>query len=274
MVTQPLSLPSFPPDGPWDAYVSIIIWIPLILRILLLVVPFRRAIGKLAPHTGWVFKQIRELPVKGFGLLAVNELLAMLFPPLIVLGIRLIFDPIGWQEWSEVTNLASVVLLLLLFFWIFLDLFRIARIRRMLKAVEKYDVNKLRKVADTGLKVRKWLKKFSSKDETKPDRSDTEIVKSSGKRALTTSMAIWAGRAFKARKLTPAGLVSSVAFGVAIEAARGGAEKISDLVDKKMQDEFDKIAKISTNTLIVLFIRDLLMGLAPLVALWLLPKIL
>ena len=122
--------------------------------------------------------------------------------------------------------------------------------------------------------MRKWLKKFSSKDETKPDRSDTEIVKSSGKRALTTSMAIWAGRAFKARKLTPAGLVSSVAFGVAIEAARGGAEKISDLVDKKMQDEFDKIAKISTNTLIVLFIRDLLMGLAPLVALWLLPKIL
>ena len=55
------SLPSFPPDGPWDAYVSIIIWIPLILRILLLVVPFRRAIGKLAPHTGWVFKQIRQL---------------------------------------------------------------------------------------------------------------------------------------------------------------------------------------------------------------------
>ena len=52
-----------------------------------------------------------------------------------------------------------------------------------------------------------------------------------------------------------------MAFGVAIEAARGGAEKISDLVDKKMQDEFDKIAKISTNTLIVLFIRDLLMGL-------------
>ena len=144
----------------------------------------------------------------------------------------------------------------------------------MLNAVEKYDVNKLRKVADTGLKVRKWLKKFSSKDETKPDRSDTEIVKSSGKRALTTSMAIWAGRAFKARKLTPAGLVSSVAFGVAIEAARGGAEKISDLVDKKMQDEFDKIAKISTNTLIVLFIRDLLMGIAPLVALWVLPKIL
>ena len=43
-----------------------------------------------------------------------------------------------------------------------------------------------------------------------------------------------------------------------------GAEKISDLVifDKKMQDEFDKIAKniLSTNTLIVLFIRDLLMG--------------
>ena len=61
------------PDGPWSAYVLFIIWMPLLLRILFLVLPFRKAIKKLAPHTGWALKQLRELPVRGFGILAVNE---------------------------------------------------------------------------------------------------------------------------------------------------------------------------------------------------------
>ena len=154
MGAQPISFPNFPPDGPWDAYVSFVIWIPLILRIILLLNPFRTAIAKLSPHAGWAFQQIRQLPVKGFGLLAANEILAMLFPPIIVLLVRLLFDPIGWQEWSELSNIGGALLLLFLFFWIFFDIFRIGKIRRMLKAVEKHDVNKLRKVADTGLSVR------------------------------------------------------------------------------------------------------------------------
>ena len=64
-----------------------------------------------------------------------------------------------------------------------------------------------------------------------------------------------------ARKLTPAGLLSSVAVGAAIEVARGGAEKISDMVDKKMQDEFDKVAEVNTRGLLLLFLRDLIMAL-------------
>ena len=83
MGVQPITLPNFPPEGPWDAYVSIIIWTPLILRILFLLVPFRNAIRKLAPHAGWALKQVRDLPVRGFGLLAANEFLAILFPPLL-----------------------------------------------------------------------------------------------------------------------------------------------------------------------------------------------
>ena len=115
MSSQPLGLPDFPPAGPWEAYVSIIIWIPLILRLVFLIVPFRNAIRKLAPHAGWALKQVRELPVRCFGLLAANEILAILFPPLIVLLVRLLFDPIGWQSWSEVPNLGGAILLLLLF---------------------------------------------------------------------------------------------------------------------------------------------------------------
>ncbi len=274
MGVQPLSIPDFPPDGPWDAYVSIIIWIPLILRLIFLLFPFRRAISKLAPHAGWAIKQIRELPVKGFGLLAVNEALAILFPPLLVLFIRLLVDPIGWQEWNEVPNIGAALLMLFLFFWIFFDLFRIAKIRKMLKAVEKHDVSKLRKVADTGLSVRNWLRKFGRKKDDEPAKDNQTLVKETGSRALKTTMLIWGGRVLKARRLTPAGLLSSIAVGVAIEAARGGAEKISDMVDKKMQDEFDKVAEINSKELIFLFIRDLIMGFSPVIILWLLPKLL
>ena len=273
MAVQPLALPNFPPEGPWDAYVSIIIWIPLILRILFLLIPFRNAIRKLAPHAGWALKQVRALPVRGFGLLAANELLAILFPPLAVLMVRMLFDPIGWQEWSEVSNLGGTVLLLLLFFWVFFDIFRIGRIRRMLKAVEKHDVNKLRKVADTGISVRSWLRRFSKNEKTEPENNNTTIVKETGSRALKTSLLIWGSKAIKARKLTPAGLLSSVAVGAAIEVARTGAGKISDMVDDKMQEEFDKIAEIKSRTLLILFVRDLFMSITPLIALALLPVI-
>ena len=273
MAVQPIALPNFPPEGPWDAYVSIIIWIPLILRILFLLIPFRNAIRKLAPHAGWALKQVRALPVRGFGLLAANELLAILFPPLAVLMVRMLFDPIGWQEWNEVSNLGGTVLLLLLFFWVFFDIFRIGRIRRMLKAVEKHDVNKLRKVADTGISVRSWLRRFSKNEKTEPENNNTTIVKETGSRALKTSLLIWGSKAIKARKLTPAGLLSSVAVGAAIEVARTGAGKISDMVDDKMQEEFDKIAEIKSRTLLILFIRDLFMSITPLIALALLPVI-
>ena len=274
MGVQPISFPNFPPEGPWDAYVSFVIWIPLILRVILLLNPFRTAIAKLAPHAGWAFQQIRQLPVKGFGLLAANELLAMLFPPIIVLLVRLLFDPIGWQEWDELSNIGGALLLLFLFFWIFFDIFRIGKIRRMLKAVEKHDVNKLRKVADTGLSIRTWLRNFGRKKKDSPAKDNQTIVKETGTRALRTSLMIWGGRALSARKLTPAGLLSSVAVGAAIEVARGGAEKISDMVDKKMQDEFDKVAEVNTRGLLLLFLRDLVMGIAPLFILWFIPVIL
>ena len=169
-MAEPLALPEFPPDGPWSAYVLFIIWMPLLLRILFLVLPFRKAIKKLAPHTGWALKQLRELPVRGFGILAVNEILAFMIPPFVVLMLRLLLDPIGWQSWDEVSVFGIVLLSMLVSVWIMLDLLRIFRVRRMLKAIDRYDVDKLRKIADAGLGVRGWLRKFAGKD--KPEESE------------------------------------------------------------------------------------------------------
>jgi len=272
MSTKALGFPEIPPAGPWDSYVLVIIWLPLILRVLFLLVPFRKAISKLAPHTGWALKQLKSLPIRGFGLLALNEILAFMIPPLLVLLVRFWSDPIGWQEWSEVSNIGGSILLLCLFIWIALDMLRIARVRRMLVAVEKHDVNKLRKVAETGLTVRSWLRRFGRKKDGERTNENQSIVKGTGGKIAKSSLKIWGARALLARRLTPAGLLSSLAYGAAVEVARAGAEKASDLVDKKMQEEFDRIANVNSKTLILLFIRDLLMGIIPILVLWLLPK--
>ena len=264
-MSQSFAIPDFPPEGPWDAYVMLIIWLPLVFRLFLLAIPFRKVVLKLVPHTGWALKRIKQIPIKGLGVLALNETLAFLIPPLMVFSIRFFTDPFGWKTWSEMSNTSIAVLFLLTLIWIFFDLLRIGKVRRMLIAIEKHDIDKIKKFADVGIKTRTWLRKFARKDKRNADLN-TNVVKSSAK--------TFGYRFLRFRSITPAGLLSSIALGASVEMARVGAGKISDAVDKKLQQEFENIAKVNTKHLIWLFIRDLLMGLAPLVALWLLPKIL
>jgi hypothetical protein len=267
-VVQPLQLPEVPPEGPWAAYVLVVIWLPLLFRILFLLFPFRKAVSQLLPHSKWALTQLRELPIRGIGLLAFNETIAFLIPPLVVFGIRVISDPLGWQFWGDVSNTGLILLAIGFLFWIALDFLRIARVRRMMKAIQKRDINKMQKIANAGLKTRKWLRKFARKDEDKSTNTEKggKIAKSSVKK--------WGARVLFTRKLSPLSLVGSVAASATIELARAGAGKITDAVDERLQTEFDNIAKTNSKTLLMLLIRDLLMGILPIVFLFVLPVLL
>ena len=269
----PIQFPEIPPEGPWGAYILVVIWLPLLLRAMLLLIPFRKVIGKFAPHSGWALKKLKELPVRGFGLLAINEIFALMIPPILVLIIRFSNNPIGWQSWSEVSNVGGIVLFASLLLWIFFDALRIMRVRRMMKAVEKHDIAKLRKVADASFGARSFLRKFSRKD-TEVNVLEQQTAAKTGGKIAKKSLKVWGARALMARKLTPAGLVSSIAIGAAVEVARVGAGKISDRVDKKLQEEFNKVSKVNTKTLMVLLLRDLAMGLIPILILAYVPVIL
>ena len=78
----------------------------------------------------------------------------------------------------------------------------------------------------------------------------------------------------KARKFTPAGLVGAVATGAAVELTRRGAGVVSDKIDDKMQEEFNKFSVATSNTVLQMFMRDFILGMLPLVALWLIPTLL
>jgi hypothetical protein len=270
-VSDPLQIPSFPPEGPWELYVLVLIWLPFLFRALLLTRPLYRVIKKFAPHGGWAIRQLRELPIKGLSILVLNESLAFMLPPLTVILFRIQFDPIGWGTWDEAGFIGFLILLTFFLLWIVFDAFRIFRVRRMLISIDRYDVDKLKKIADVGIKTRRFFRRFSKKETEEGDETSAlDAASRVGKR----SAKFWGLRALKMRKLSPAGLLSSVAVGAAIEAARAGAGKVSDIIDEKMQEEFDKIAKVNTKTLLGLLIRDFAMGILPLFVLAILPVLL
>ena len=82
-MTQPLGLAEIPPNNVWELYIWFL-FIPFLLRGLLLARPFLSVTKQLAPHGGWVLKRLKELPVRGYTLLAVNEILAFSLPILVV----------------------------------------------------------------------------------------------------------------------------------------------------------------------------------------------
>lgn len=263
MGVESISIPDFPPAGPWDLYVLFLIWLPFVFRAILLTKPLYKVIKSFAPHAGWAVKQIRDLPIRGFAILIFNETFAFLIPPLSVLILRLFANPVGWQTWDEVTLLGYFLLLVLIIGWIIADLFRILRVRRMLHAIVKYDVGKLQKIADAGLKTRNFIRRFAKK-KTKDTPDETDVGKSAG-RVGKRALKIWGIRAWRARRLNPSTLLASVAVGAAIEGARAGAGKVSDFIDDKMQEKFNEIAKTNSSSLLLLFLRDLIMGILPIV---------
>ena len=98
-VIEAISMPTIPPGNVWDLYI-LFLFIPVLLRILLLARPFLRVTKQLVPHGGWILKRIKELPVKGLGIIAFNEIMAFSIPIILVLILRFFSNGLGWESWS------------------------------------------------------------------------------------------------------------------------------------------------------------------------------
>ena len=153
--------------------------------------------------------------------------------------------------------------------WLVLDLMRIGRTRRMLLAVIKQDVDRLRKVADVGLGARRWLRRFAREDGSKGEGDEEESV-----RGRAWSIAKKAGGiALLSRKFTPQGLAAAVAWSAAEEAARRGAAHLSERLDAHIEASVEVIIRRNVWTSFVILGRDMAMGLVPLGILALMPLI-
>ena len=65
-------------------------------------------------------------------------------------------------NWDETPLIGLAFLVFFSLLWLLFDLFRIFRVRRMLLAIEKQNIEKLRKFG-AGIGIRKWLKNFAKK---------------------------------------------------------------------------------------------------------------
>ena len=139
----------------------------------------------------------------------------------------------------------------------------------MLTAVLRQD-GTTRKVADAACVPASGCAKFQ--DVRKTSRSPRKRSTTPAKKRPKIPQSL--GRACVVRpEIFPAGLVSSVAPGAAVEVGKIGAGKFSDVVDKKLQKEFEERTNTQSKTLVLLFIRDMAMGVFPLLVLvipWLL----
>ena len=108
-MVEPISLPVFPPGNVWDLYI-LFLFVPFILRFLLLTRPFYRVTKQLVPHGKWFFKQIRELPIKGLGIIAFNEVMAFSIPIFLVLVLRIFSGGLGWETWEETPYIGLIFL--------------------------------------------------------------------------------------------------------------------------------------------------------------------
>lgn len=250
-----LVFPDFPPTGPWQAYVWYIAFLPFLFRLLLVSRPLYQVIKVLAPHGGWAIKQIRELPIKGIGLLAFNEILAFCLPPFLVLLIRLLVDPLGWQSWSDVNATGLALLLAAFMIWVYLDLLRVFRVRMMMQAVLEQDIGKLRKRAGIFLGARSWLKKIG--------RGEEESEKPLAQAALEGAVG---------GKAVNKGVLGAVA-GVAVEAVRRGATALVEKVDTTIEKKFEQAVFEYNQNLILILLRDIAMSAGPLLILTLIPSI-
>ena len=269
-MAQAFALPDYPPDGPWELYVGILIWVPAILRILLLWRPVYRVVYAFSPTNvenlsfRKLFKWWKELPIKGVGVFLINEFAILMTVPTVAFAFRLFSDPVGWTTWGETQQFGLIFILISFTIWIIIDLFFIMKSRGILIMLANKDIEKMALYADLIMKGRNalnWVAKpyLDEKGGVDPKKvektSMLQKVKKSGK------------------------IIGSSLFGLkvtlGVKGALWGAGKISDKVrekiDQKLQHEFDKITKRGPKAIIKSFSINIIMGLGPILVLLLAP---
>ncbi len=174
-------LPNIPPMSPWDAYILILV-IPFLMRLLFIAPPLLDLVNTYAPpgertiHIKWFLEKIKKLPIRGFWLIVINEVLSFILPGIVALIARYLIGPIGWNSWADTPDIGLFLLLLAGVAWIFVDFGKISRSRIDIKALSKYNLETTRKVVDTAVAGREILTGVSQIELPRPWKKLLEPV--------------------------------------------------------------------------------------------------
>ena len=264
---QALYVPSIPPASAFEAYLLLLV-IPFIFRLVMVIPPLFDIISKFGGDARWFWGRIRQIRIKGLSMLIFNEVIALILPLLLAIFARSLFNPVGWPDWETTPSTGLIVLFSFAALWLWADLLRVARTRRLLRAVSEQNrfIAKAAVQAAAGARgVLDYLRLLSPLDmhsdiKAADDIMDGRVDPQDEPEEEATISRI--GRMIKDRAILAAEAVTEV--------IRGKAEEASEKLDARI----DESVQSHAGTSIFLLMRDILMSLAPLVVLVILEKLL
>ena len=262
---QAIYVPSIPPASPYEAYLLLLV-IPFFFRMVMVVPPLFDIISKFGGDAKWFLARIREIRVKGLTMLIVNEILALSLPFLLAIYARTKFNPVGWPDWKTTPDLAFWLLVAFAVLWLYVDLLRVARTRRLLRAVGEQNRFIAKAAVHVAAKTRgvlDYLRLLSPLDMHSDIQAVDEIMEGRvdpTEEPQDEDPISRISRMFKDRAVMVAETVSEV--------IRGKAQEVTEKFDQTIEREVQSHAGIS----LLLLLRDIAMGLAPLAILVLLQQ--
>lgn len=179
-MAEAIAFPSLPPASPWDAYLLILI-IPFVLRLIFVMPPLIDLVNTYAPpgertkHLKWFSQRLPKLPIEGFWLIVVNEILCFLLPAIIAITARASFGPIGWPTWDETPDIGVTLLLLAGAAWVITDFTKVTRSRRDIQMLAKYNLTTAKVAVQAAVVGREILKGVGEIEVPRPWRDVIDV---------------------------------------------------------------------------------------------------
>ena len=126
-------------DTPWAFYFEGYIWLPFLVRLLLLSGPVLIGTRRHGHHLRWFWKRLLEFP-RGKPI-ALNIILGIAVPLVVGLTIRFSVPPFGsgWDKWSYSMAVIFLIFLGVHFVW---DLRRVLKARHLAQKVIAVDLDR------------------------------------------------------------------------------------------------------------------------------------
>ena len=264
---QAIYVPSIPPASAYEAYLLLLI-IPFIFRLVMVVPPLFEIISKFGGDAKWFVTRIRQIRIKGLAMLIFNEIIALILPVILAIYARARFSPVGWPDWEATPSSGIIILFVFGGLWLWADLLRVARTRRLLRAVgeqNRYIAKAAVQVAAGARGVLDYLRLLSPLDMHSDIQAVDDIMEGrvDPQEELPDEPPIKKfGRMIKDGAIMAAETVTEV--------IRGKAEEVTEKVDLRINDEVQSHA----GTSLFLLMRDILMSLAPIAVLIILEQFL
>lgn len=262
---QAIYVPSIPPASAFEAYLLLLI-IPFVFRLVMVVPPLFDIISKYGGDAKWFWGRIRQIRIKGLSLLIFNEVISLILPVLLAIFARSMFDPVGWPDWEATPSTGVFILFAFAALWLWADLLRVARTRRLLRAVSEQN----RFIAKAAVQVAAgargaldYLRLLSPLDMHSDIQAVDDIMEGRvdpQEEPPDEAPIKRFGRMMKDRAVMAAETVTEV--------IRGKAEETSEKLDARIEEEVQGHSKTS----LLLLMRDIVMSLAPIAVLIFLEK--